>query len=205
MLNKFAIQNTPGEFTFKLTNNAQDSTTIPIAVTFYANSANGMNVSLGGLRYAVRVAGNTTEEILIDASPFIDYWNSKSYADVNCDIGTVLINSDDVEYTVDIGRNPHVIQRVSAFNCESGISSPEITAGKITLYPNPAHDYIFIRTDENIDPDSISIINVFGERLSPATFMETSAGGKIRMDISGLPGGVYFIHAGKQSCKFIKK
>jgi hypothetical protein len=205
MFNKFTAGNLTGMLKFNLTNHSSGKSTIPVVVRFYSNSANGMAVSVASVRgYTVNIKGNTTENHVIDGDMYLSYWNDLAYMDVNCDIGTELKNSDNITYTIDIARNPHVITKVSDFTCATDISSPQTATGNFICYPNPARDHVFIQTDEDINFNHISIINIFGEKLNP-TVIEPSTDEKIRIDISSLPDGLYFIHAGKRIYKFIKK
>lgn len=61
--------------------------------------------------------------------------------------------------------------------------------GKISIFPNPASDFIFIKTD-NQNATTISLINILGKDIASYTFKK---GEEIKMNVSILPAGFYFI------------
>jgi outer membrane protein assembly factor BamB len=80
----------------------------------------------------------------------------------------------------------------------------EIDGDIIQIYPNPASDYIDIRLDAVIlsEAKNLKFFNALGECvLTPLAFGE---GTGVRLDISLLQPGVYFIKVGDKVYKFIK-
>ena len=84
----------------------------------------------------------------------------------------------------------------------TGIS--EITKDQIfTIYPNPVHDYINIRTDHVADGLAYSISNQAGMQVLKGNIIPESTS----IDISSLEKGIYFLYLGEKNhhtCKFIK-
>ena len=76
------------------------------------------------------------------------------------------------------------------------------------ITPNPAGDYIDIAVAGNrILKDAVKVYDVLGNVVlsSPACSAGTpSEGGHIRVDVSGLAAGVYFIRVGGKMYKFVK-
>jgi hypothetical protein len=78
-----------------------------------------------------------------------------------------------------------------------------------SLSPNPASDFIEISVGANgrspLQSD-VRIFNVFGQAMStPVCFADTPAsGGQVRIDVSGLAPGMYFVRIGNKVSKFIK-
>ena len=79
------------------------------------------------------------------------------------------------------------------------------------IQPNPATDFIEItKPSEGLEPsegssNKIRIFNVFGEAVSTSVCSaDTSPGGGQKIDVSGLPSGVYFVRVGDKVGKFIK-
>lgn len=76
----------------------------------------------------------------------------------------------------------------------------------LSILPNPANDYITIalKPSEGFDPSegsAIYIYNTLGEKvLSVGTGRDLS----VRINITVLPKGVYFVKAGNNTCKFVK-
>ncbi|MBS3999243.1 MAG: T9SS type A sorting domain-containing protein [Desulfobulbaceae bacterium] len=83
----------------------------------------------------------------------------------------------------------------------------------LSIYPNPASEYIEIA--HNIKPtlmhgldenQEIKIYNTMGECITTPFFPSTSTGNdNLRIDISYLSRGVYYIRVGSQSKMFVKK
>ena len=77
---------------------------------------------------------------------------------------------------------------------------------EITLSPNPAEDFIEISVGaQGTVPNNsdIRIFNVFGETVkNPTPTLPKGAG--LRIDVSGLPSGVYFVWVGDKVRKFVK-
>ena len=82
-----------------------------------------------------------------------------------------------------------------------------------SIFPNPASDFIEISyspSREGTGGVSIEIYNVFGiKEEHPPTpgstpFNSPASGGQIRVDVSGLPAGVYFVRVGDKIRKFVK-
>ncbi len=83
--------------------------------------------------------------------------------------------------------------------------------------PNPATDFIEISYSMNKgEVDDVRIYNVFGEEVNPTPALPggegvrqvlpsgEDLGGVVRMEVSALPAGVYFVRVGTQMQKFIK-
>ncbi len=76
-----------------------------------------------------------------------------------------------------------------------------------SLSPNPAADFIEISVGSRhaLTNTDIRIFNVFGEMVSTSVCSaDTSASGGHRIDVSGLPSGVYFVRVGDKVSKFVK-
>lgn len=73
----------------------------------------------------------------------------------------------------------------------------------ISIYPNPASDFIIIQASEGLAEGSdIQIFDMMGINVSPAG-RGIKGGGKI--DISNLSPGMYFIKTGNKVSKFVKR
>ena len=77
----------------------------------------------------------------------------------------------------------------------------------LIISPNPAEEYIEISVGSRhaLTNTDIRIYNVFGEMVSTSVCSaDTSASGGQRIDVSGLPSGVYFVRVGDKVGKFVK-
>jgi hypothetical protein len=59
---------------------------------------------------------------------------------------------------------------------------------KIAIYPNPALDRLFVKTDRNVQ--KLVISNIVGQQCMSLNTLES---GVTEIDISTLPSGVYFM------------
>jgi len=86
---------------------------------------------------------------------------------------------------------------------EDESDTPEL----MLVYPNPAGDYVEI-TIPPLERGSgaVSVYDVLGQLQSTSVnFVDTSAsGGQVRIDISSLSPGVYFVQVGGKVLKFVK-
>lgn len=76
------------------------------------------------------------------------------------------------------------------------------TSCDISIFPNPASDYIQINLTQPSEGSEIRIYNIYGEcviKLSPAL----SEGNEVRVNVSDLPAGVYYLRIGNTVQKFI--
>ena len=93
---------------------------------------------------------------------------------------------------------------------ENGPSTGSVTAGALVVYPNPANNVLFVETwrAASLPNQAYRITNLMGQSLMTGTLnpVETCHGTSLqRIDILGLPAGMYFINLGNQTKKFVKQ
>ncbi len=77
------------------------------------------------------------------------------------------------------------------------------TSDEIICNPNPVHDYLEITKPSEGSSNVVKIFNVFGEIVqNPTPTLPEGEG--VRIDVSGLPSGVYFVRVGDKVGKFVK-
>ena len=75
----------------------------------------------------------------------------------------------------------------------------------ITITPNPATDYIEIAISDNRTlKDAVKMYDVLGVCVATHPLTPSQEGVAIRLDVSGLPAGVYFVRIGSKMYKFVK-
>ena len=87
----------------------------------------------------------------------------------------------------------------------SGIIKPEDELPTF-MYPNPTSDFIEISVGANGPSplqSEIHIYNVFGQNVS-STWAGLEPAPTIRIDVSGLAPGMYFVRIGDRVGKFVK-
>lgn len=84
----------------------------------------------------------------------------------------------------------------------TGIEEENITE-KMRIYPNPAHDILFISCPQNFINESIEIRNTLGQII----YQQKISSPQFSIDIKQLPEGLYYLSSGnkiKATSKFIK-
>ena len=82
----------------------------------------------------------------------------------------------------------------------NGIEENDLTGLEtLTVYPNPANDVLFVRTHAVRPYEEYRITNLMGQTLLQGNINAENQ----RIDISGLPTGMYFITIGETTQKFV--
>lgn len=118
--------------------------------------------------------------------------------DINTDLYAAAIVQDDVTKYI---YQAEKIFRASPVSVEDNYSSSSI----IRIHPNPATDYIYFNfsnanSDETKYP--VKIFNNLGQCVM--TIQPLNEGKRVRIDVSHLPTGLYFLHVGNDTEKFLK-
>ena len=81
----------------------------------------------------------------------------------------------------------------------------ELQESMLSLYPNPATDKITIEIAKGQAPSQLSMLNLNGEEVLTRSLIKP----KTQIDISTLPGGVYFVRPTNDKAvevgKFVKE
>jgi hypothetical protein len=94
--------------------------------------------------------------------------------------------------------------------CITLTSVEDYSHEKLLIFPNPANDYIYIQASEGFKSSESSDIKVFttlGEIVMavPSTVNYNGSGSaSVRINISHLPTGLYFVRIGEKFEKFVK-
>lgn len=86
-----------------------------------------------------------------------------------------------------------------SFPPSAGVAETELI-GSVSLFPNPASDAVFIRTEHDLTGTPFYLYNVAGVPLMQGTLLP----GQTPVDISRWPAGVYFLCAQKNRFRTIK-
>ena len=78
-------------------------------------------------------------------------------------------------------------------------------ANSVSLYPNPAKEYVDIRVDGDLNVKAMEVYDVYGKLLNTVIVTENPT----RINVSGLANGMYFVRvsteAGMVTKTFVKK
>ena len=76
---------------------------------------------------------------------------------------------------------------------------------KINISPNPAEDYIDIAiADDRTPKNAVKVYDILGNVVLTLTPTLSLKGEGVKVDVSGLPAGVYFVRVGGKMYKFVK-
>lgn len=95
-----------------------------------------------------------------------------------------------------IHHNREVAFSYTIGNCPTGIVNPE-PEPMIRVYPNPANNRINVVLPDGIGTAEISLINTLGQTLLNTRLTS--------IDVSGMQGGVYFLHIVTASSQLTRK
>jgi hypothetical protein len=74
----------------------------------------------------------------------------------------------------------------------------------LSVYPNPAEDYIEISNPSALESEATVDLYVFNAYGGRVIGLKASSNGKIKIVVSGLLPGVYFVRVGEKVCRFLK-
>ena len=77
----------------------------------------------------------------------------------------------------------------------------ELKSSQISIYPDPATDKITIETSATQGQSQLSVMNLNGQEVITRQLTQS----KTQLDISGLPGGVYFVRLINERTIVIRK
>ena len=109
------------------------------------------------------------------------------------------------------GTHYYVCTPHAAFGMKGTIIVQDVASGinnrlisNLSVYPNPAKDFIQVKTESALNDIDYTITNIFGKRVQEGKLENSSS----LVEIKDLLSGVYIIQVGKssgQNYKFIKK
>lgn len=65
----------------------------------------------------------------------------------------------------------------------------------LKIYPNPARDLVFIRTEVVVPGANLAVYNNLGQKIATSSLEQTET----VLDVSGYPGGIYYVQVEKDS------
>lgn len=177
-----------------------------------AGTSNGLYISSDeGLNWVANT--NNLKDLIVTT---IIYSQNIIFAGTNKGIFYSPNNGDDwVAFNEGLGDNNYAITLIVKDNLlfagivNDGIYRIDISAvsvnDKITnndfeIYPNPTSDFISVSLKTS-EVSEIQIYNMLGEKVLA---VETGRDLSVRINISDLPIGMYFVKAGSETAKFVK-
>jgi len=163
--------------------------------------------------------GDVTDQSIVvswDADPNVSSWNIQ-YRPENGQLISATSNTNNYTLT---GLTPETEYQIQVqANCGDGNLSEWSTlvtatttvgidswlAASVNLYPNPAKEYVEIRTSENVNVTLMEVYDVYGKLISTVNAIDNPT----RINVSSLANGMYFVRvtteAGMVTKTFVKK
>lgn len=123
---------------------------------------------------------------------------------------STLVSGGDYEYMVRAGRDQQTASGIyenlslgTKSNLSSTLAIVDLNSGDFNLFPNPATEELTIRINEIKDADlAVIVYNSLGETVINQQIQIVN--NSIRLNVSNLSIGVYYLQIGNYSRKFIK-
>jgi hypothetical protein len=160
------------------TNNGTFRDTVRVVVDAFASSAVHIDTS-GPTNFC------TGNSVVLTCAPAGNYhWSSGAVTQ-----SITVTQSGTYQVTVSNANNcSATAQQQVAVNVCSGISTEE--GNGITLYPNPTSGIVYLQVPQGLSLPVVSIFDTSGKLVLELT---ARAGGKIDLDISALPAGIFVL------------
>ncbi len=140
-------------------------------LTLKENNANGINAAFTATVNAAKTV------ITVTPNPYLKY--SQQY----------YLKIDTLENNLGV----HTLAQSSTFTTElSTVNQNEPKSSAIFIYPNPASDRIYIKSDEISKISRVELLNTIGRTVRIIENPVTS-GTEISLKVSDLPSGLYFV------------
>lgn len=110
--------------------------------------------------------------------------------------GKIRVDYLDLRNNNSVGTNDINVEIEHSLNTQEH----NLTSHKITVYPNPSTDFVYI--DLNIPIKEIFVYDIRGKQYKTA---KTVVDHQIKMDVSTLKSGIYIIQLNEQKVKFVKQ
>lgn len=117
--------------------------------------------------------------------------------------GKLYFSEDNLYIQTDVTSTPFsipvtIINKIT-FSSALGVEDVTVKEQNLLLYPNPAKNYIKIKS-EQVDNFEISIYNIRGELILKGKYLSDED-----IDISNLENGLYLMRVNGLTSKFIKE
>ena len=157
-----------------------------------------------------------------DADANVSSWNvryrlqgttSWSYASTNTNVITLTSLAVMVVYEIQVqadcgdGNTSEWSATVTGYTLTPAVS--EYLDSQVTLYPNPAREYIDVRVDGDVNVKAIEVYDVYGKVVRDVETLRATSLQTTRINVSGLANGMYFARvstdAGMVTKTFVKR
>ncbi|NOZ47322.1 MAG: T9SS type A sorting domain-containing protein [Chlorobi bacterium] len=123
------------------------------------------------------------------------------YTDDEPDTMNVLFTTSSDPFNIQVGS----VLEIDNISLEQSTSyTPEIANSNLSVFPNPANNFVQVINPEISGKSTLKIINTIGEVLITKTFYSTS-GFNENIDLNDVPGGIYFIELSNIRTHSVKK
>jgi hypothetical protein len=115
---------------------------------------------------------------------------------------TIIVNGDNLKGNTTMNITERGDVSTDGNLVPTSTSKPKIEQSNISIYPNPVKNIVTIAVNSNTIPgQTISIINLAGNTV----YQTSNFSNQQTIDISNLPGGIYFVKVGDEVTKLLKQ
>jgi hypothetical protein len=124
-----------------------------------------------------------------------------TYPDSNYE-NTIIVNGDNLKGNTTLNITERGDVSTDGNLVPTSTNEPTMEQGNISIYPNPVKSTVTIAVNSNTIPgQTISIINLAGNTV----YQTSNFSNQQTIDISNLPGGIYFVKVGDEVTKLLKQ
>jgi photosystem II stability/assembly factor-like uncharacterized protein len=161
--------------------------------------------------YAPAIGCGVVSPFIIKTTSGGEHWLQQNITQ-NLFLSSIFIGDDDNAWVVGEDNFGHGAILHTKFSFETDVNETDLPE-LISITPNPATDYIDVIlngtqwSEESIEgwrSQSIQVYNVLGNVVLTLTPALSLKGEGVRIDVSGLAAGVYFVRVGGKMYKFVK-
>jgi hypothetical protein len=197
-------------------NNTLQVTLAPLSITSLLITGNAVALPQSLLSFTASKDDNkvmlnftTTNELKVSSFDVERSLDGSSFTK----IGTVTGEAANGQYAyIDVQPLPSMnYYRLKMINQNGGYSYSKIVLirydknASITIFPNPVKDVVTVQLHMPRGAVSLQIIDGMGRKVKTMTLQSSGSTLSTAIDISGLAGGRYYIHAGSEILSFIKQ
>ena len=147
----------------------------------------------------------------------VDGWNvqwrvstgtwSSAHTTTNCYTITGLtgLTTYEIQVQADCGNNNLSDWSASITETTTNVGIESFTENNVTLFPNPAREYVDIRIDGDVNVTNMEVFDVYGKLINTVNVIDNPT----RINVNGLANGMYFVRVttdkGAVTKTFVKK
>jgi hypothetical protein len=119
--------------------------------------------------------------------------------------GLTGLTTYEIQVQADCGNNNLSDWSASITETTTNVGIESFTENNVTLFPNPAREYVDIRIDGDVNVTNMEVFDVYGKLINTVNVIDNPT----RINVNGLADGMYFVRVttdkGMVTKTFVKK